>query len=286
MRKRCDLHTHSTCSDGTVTPAELVRLAEDLGLAALALTDHNTARGLAEFMAAGAESSVITVPGCEFTTDYRGTELHVVGLFFREEVWPEIEDYVELMHMAKRNSNRKMLAALTRDGYSLTYREVTDLAGSEDFNRSHVARVMVGKGYVQSVKEAFDTLLKEGNGYYIPAQRLSALATIRFIKAYGGTAVLAHPFLNLNEEELIEFLPKAKAAGLDAIETRYTEFDRETTRKAEALALRFGLKQSGGSDFHGTAKPNIALGTGWGDLEVPFSFYEDLAPREDNGGTP
>ena len=91
-------------------------------------------------------------------------------------------------------------------------------------------------------------------------------------------AVLAHPFLNINEEELLEFLPKAKEAGLDAMETRYTEFDADTTRKAEELAARFGLKQSGGSDFHGAAKPLIDLGTGFGDLEVPFSFYEDLRP--------
>ena len=98
----------------------------------------------------------------------------------------------------------------------------------------------------------------------------------RFIKQYGAVAVLAHPFLNLTEEELLEFLPKAKAAGLDAMETIYTEFDEETTAKAKAIAARFGLAQSGGSDFHGEAKPKISLGSGWGNLAVPFSFYEDL----------
>ena len=278
MEIRCDLHCHSTCSDGTLTPAELVALAEKKGLAALALTDHNTARGLEEFMAAGEKSPVRTVPGCEFTTDDRGRELHIVGLFFRRDHWPEIEDYVELMHIAKRNANRKMLDQLRQDGYQATFEEVAALAGSEDFNRAHVARVLMAKGYVESVKAAFDGILKEGAGYYVPARRLSAVATIKFIKSYGGVAVLAHPFLNLNEVELLEFLPRAKEAGLDAMETRYTEFDRETTRKAEALAARFGLKQSGGSDFHGSAKPDIDLGSGWGDLEVPYAFYEDLAP--------
>ena len=279
MDRRCDLHSHSTFSDGTFTPTQLVELAEKQGLAALALTDHNTAGGLEECMEAGARSPVITVPGCEFTTDYQGKELHVVGLFFPRSAWPEIEDYVEIMHIAKRNSNRKMTDALRRDGYRVTYEEAAALAGSENFNRAHVAQVLLAKGQVASVKEAFRTVLKEGNGYYVPSQRLSAVATVRFIKTYGGVSVLAHPFLNLNEEELTAFLPMAKAAGLDAMETRYTEFDPETTRKAEALAARFGLKQSGGSDFHGSVKPDISLGTGWGDLEVPFSFYESLKNR-------
>ena len=137
--------------------------------------------------------------------------------------------------------------------------------------------VLLDKGYVGSVKEAFDTLLREGNGYYIPARRLGALATVSFIRAYGGRAILAHPFLNLDEAGLLDFLPQAKEAGLEGMETRYTEFDRETTRRAEALAARFRLMESGGSDFHGEAKPDIRLGRGWGALEVPFSFYEALA---------
>ena len=274
--KRCDLHCHSCFSDGSETPAELIRLAEEAGLGALALTDHNTAKGLPEFMAAGRESSVIPVPGCEFTTEYNGRELHIVGLFFAEETWPEIEDYVELMRMAKHHANIRLMEALQRGGYDVHYEEAAALTDADEFNRAHVARLLLQKRYVSSVSEAFQTILAEGLGYYVPPRRLSSLGTIRFIKQYGATAVLAHPFLNLNKAELIEFLPKAKLAGLDAIETHYTEFDAETTREAEQLAALFGLKQSGGSDFHGTAKPKIRLCSGWGDLEVPFSFYEDL----------
>jgi len=247
MEKRCDLHSHSTASDGTLTPSELVALAEKQGLSALALTDHNTTGGLKEFMEAGKNSSVITVPGCEFTTEWHKKEVHVVGLFFREEYWREVDDF-----------------------------EVVELAGGETFNRSHVARILVAKGYFESTPAVFDTVLKEGNGFYVPAKRITSAAAVRFIKNYGATAIIAHPLLNLTEEELREFLPEMIKGGLDAIETEYTEFTPEMKKTAVSLAEEFSLKQSGGSDFHGAAKPWIELGKGRGNLFVPFSFYENM----------
>lgn len=261
-----------------MSPAELVKLAEVKGLAAVALTDHNTSKGLPEFMSAAEQSGVIGVPGCEFSTDYDGTELHIVGLFFPKESWSEIEDYVELAKMAKRNSNRKLIEALQADGYDVSYEEAAALTDSDTFNRAHVARVLLAKGQIESVADAFNTILKEGNGYYVAAKRLSALLTIRFIKSYGGVAVLAHPFLNLDYDGLLRFLPLAKDEGLDAIETLYSTFDEATTGKAFELASMFDLKMSGGSDFHGAAKPDIDLGTGRGNLRVPFEFYEALKP--------
>lgn len=274
--KKCDLHTHSTFSDGTSTPAQLIQLAEAAGLSALALTDHNTAGGLPEFMAAGAKSRVIPVPGCEFTTDYSGRELHIVGLFFAEETWPQIADYVAFMHKAKHQSNINLIAALNKEGIPITYEETAALTDAEEFNRAHVGRVLQSKGFVSSVQEAFQTLLKEGNGFYTPPERLSALDTIRFIKQCGAVAIFAHPFLNMSYEALLDFLPLAKEAGLDAMETRYTEYSEGTAAQALKLAKRFELKESGGSDFHGESKPQIALGSGWGNLAVPFSFYENL----------
>lgn len=276
--KLCDLHTHSNCSDGSFSPAELVRLAEEAGLSAIALTDHNTSKGLAQFMAAGEDSEVITVAGCEFSTGYEGTELHIVGLFFPKSAWSEIEDYVELMSIAKRNSNKKLIEALQGAGYDITYDEVAAMTDADEFNRAHVARLLVAKGYFEKTADVFDNILRVEHGYYTPPQRLSALATVRFIKTYGGVAVLAHPFLNLDYDGLLDFLPKAKEAGLDAIETRYSTFDGETTAKAIELAEKFGLKQSGGSDFHGAAKPDISVGSGRGNLQVPFEFYENLKP--------
>ncbi|MBQ2584832.1 MAG: PHP domain-containing protein, partial [Erysipelotrichaceae bacterium] len=116
MDKRVDLHCHSTFSDGTLTPTELVQLAKQQGLSALALTDHNTSAGLKEFMEAGKDSGVITVPGCELSTEWKGKEIHIVGLFFREKYWAEVEDFVELMHIAKRNSNETLIKNLNNAG--------------------------------------------------------------------------------------------------------------------------------------------------------------------------
>jgi len=275
MSACCDLHCHSIFSDGTMTPSELVKLAEKQNISALALTDHNTSLGLKEFIEAGKNSRVITVPGCEFTCEWRKKEIHIVGLFFHEQYWQEIEDFLELTKIAKHNSNIKLIEKLNQDGYHFTIEEVEALSDGE-FNRSHVARVLMNKGYVSDVKEAFNTLLKEGNGYYYPAKRLTTDAVIRFIKVYGAVAIMAHPLLNLTVSELMEFLPEAKAVGLDAIETNYTEFDEEMTHTAISLAEKFDLLQSGGSDFHGITKPGIDLGVGRGNLFVPFTFYKNL----------
>ncbi|MBQ1483401.1 MAG: PHP domain-containing protein [Erysipelotrichaceae bacterium] len=276
MEKHVDLHCHSVFSDGTLTPEELIRLAERQGISVLALTDHNTSAGLGEFMEAGKNSNVITVPGCEFSTEWKGKEVHIVGLFFNEKYWGEIEDFVELMHMAKHNSNLILIKNLNEAGYELTYEEAAALTDAEEFNRTHVARILMKKGYVSSVNQAFDELLTEGKGFYYPAKKITSIAAIRFIKVYGAAAIMAHPLLNLTYQEMMEFLPEAKKAGLDAIETRYTEFDEEMTQTAVSLAEHFELKQSGGSDFHGTTKPGIQLGSGRGGLFVPYRFYEDL----------
>lgn len=276
MEKRCDLHSHSTFSDGTLTPTELVKLAKQEGLSALALTDHNTSKGLPEFMQAGKDNDLITVPGCEFSTEWRGIEIHIVGLFFKEEFYQEIEDFLELAHIAKRNSNLTLVENLNKAGYEINVDEVSALTNGNDFNRTHVARVLMAKGYVKSVNEAFDTLLKKEHGFYVPAKRITSVAAVRFIKTYGATAIMAHPFLNLTIDQMREFLPEVKEAGLDAIETHYTEFDEQMTKDAIMLAEEFNIKQSGGSDFHGETKPGIYLGRGRGNLVVPFSFYEDM----------
>ena len=277
--KICDLHCHSTYSDGSLSPSELISLAEKQGLSALALTDHNTALGLPLFMKAAENSSVEAVPGCEFSTEYNGTELHIVGLCFPENEWSEIEDYVELAHVAKKASNILLIKNLNEAGYDISYEEVASSTDAEEFNRAHVARVLAKKGYVSDVDEAFKNVLNKKNGIYVPPKRIPSIGTIKFIKTCGGIAILAHPFLNMNYEQLEEFLPKAKEAGLDAIETHYSKFSEEETEMAKELAKRFGLKESGESDFHGKAKPDISLGTGLGNLKIPIELLDNLKSR-------
>ena len=153
--KTCDLHCHSTFSDGSLTPTEIVALAKQQGLSAVALTDHNTTKGLAEFMQAGESAGLETVAGCEFSTEIDGSELHILGLFMPQETWVEIEDYVELLHMAKHHSNEKLIERLCEGGYGITYEEIAALTDADEFNRAHVARALVARGYASSVEEAF-----------------------------------------------------------------------------------------------------------------------------------
>ena len=237
--KRCDLHMHSVFSDGTLSPSELVALAEETGLSAIALTDHNTVLGLKDFMRAGETSSVSTIPGCEFTTEYLGKEIHIVGLFLQEAVWAEVENYFTQLKESKRKSNHLLIQNLQKAGYEITYEEAAASTEASEFNRAHVATLLQKKGSIRSIKDAFDTILKEGNGFYIPPKRLDVFETVKFIKSIGAVAILAHPFLSLTETELRGFLPEAKKSGLDAMETRYSEFDQETTEKAQRIAEEF-----------------------------------------------
>lgn len=273
-----DLHTHSTFSDGTLTPTQLVGEAVRAGLSAVALCDHNTVEGLPEFMEAGRKSAVRTVPGVEFSTQYQGAELHILALLVAPEAYEPITEKMEDFRRCKEQSNRELVAALARAGMPVDYEKLRRESGGY-VNRAVIATAMMEKGYTASVKEAFRKYLGEGCGYYIPPQRMDAFAAIAFIKSLGAAAVLAHPFLNLEEAALRGFLPEAMARGLDAMEVLYPKYDPATTRLAIQLAEEYGLLPSGGSDFHGAAKPDIFLGVGRGELCVPEGYLTALENR-------
>ena len=275
----CDLHTHSTYSDGTSSPAELIGLAEERGVSAVALCDHNTVAGLPEFLAAAKNSHVEAIPGVEFSTEYLGGELHILGLFIEPEHYGAVKEKMEQMLIWKEEKNLELLEALRGAGVNLDYGAIK--AGTPDgqVNRAVIAAEMVRKGYCESVKEAFSKWLGLECGYYHPPRRLDAFEMIRFIKSIGAVAVLAHPFLNLNESQLIVFLQEAVAAGLDAMEVYYSTFTAEQILLAEKIADRFGLLYSGGSDFHGANKPDIQLGSGKGNLHIPGTVLKKLKKR-------
>ena len=274
-----DLHTHSHCSDGSLSPVQLLRAAEKASVTAVALTDHNTVAGLPEFMAAA--GNVEAVPGVEFSADYQGKELHILALFLPRESWAAVDTRLAQLHRDKEASNQNLVAALCAGGYAITYEEVLAIAGGGWINRAHVAQVLTRKGYTGSVREAFRTLLRRHGGFYVPPKLPDALETIAFIKKQGALAVLAHPLLSLEEMQLQEFLPLAKAAGLDAMETMYPLFDAAATQMLKKLAKEFCLLESGGSDFHGDAKPDIRIGTGNGNLTVTDAVLEALRGKID-----
>lgn len=271
-----DLHTHSYYSDGTASPAEVVELAAQAGLTAVALSDHNTVAGLPEFLAAAEARGIEGVPAVEMSTDYGDTELHIVGLYIRPEHYERLNAVTEELRQRKERSNRDLVAALNRAGLTLDYEDIKTRTADGFVNRAVIGGEMVRLGYVASVKEAFSKWLKPELGYFQQPRRLEVFETIRLLRSMGAAVVLAHPFLNLNEEELRRFLPLAKEAGLDAMETLYSTYDEDTCRLGHNLVEEFGLLESGGSDFHGANKPGISVGTGRGELEIPDLFLERL----------
>lgn len=272
----CDLHIHSNFSDGTMTPAELIALAEKNHISAIALCDHNTVDGLPDFIKASENSSVIAVNGIEISTEYNGTELHILGLFLPEDKFEEISDMMSRIKIFKEVSNKNLVENLRNDGYLIDYEEIKNKNNGAYINRAHIAAELIEKGYFSDRKDAFDTVLSPDGGYYTPPERFKALEIIGYLDSIGAVPVWAHPFLDMNAEKIDAFLPIAKAHGLVGMETRYSLYNEETQKTAEMLAEKHGIKQSGGSDFHGSNKPDILLGQGKGNLEVPFEFYENL----------
>lgn len=277
MDKYCDLHTHSTYSDGTLEPAQLIELAEKAELCAVALCDHNTVKGLPIFLEAAHGSTVEAVPGIEFSTEYNGIELHILGLFVKPEHYETIDGMMNDLLRRKEQSNIDLLERLKVQGIQLDYRAIKAETPSGNINRAVIAANMVKSGYCTTVKEAFDCWLSPKRGFFVPPKRPDAYAIIRFIKSIGAVAVLAHPFLNLDETGLREFL--AGAEGLDGMEVWYPKFTGEQTELACRIAEEFSLVKSGGSDFHGDNKPDIRIGVGRGDLRVTMSTLEELRTR-------
>ena len=274
--KLCDLHTHSIYSDGTSTPDELIGLAGEAGLCAIALTDHNTVSGIPHFLRAAEGSEVLAVPGIEVSSDYLGNELHIVGLFKTLDHLDEVEDYVRAYLARKEQSNVDLCANLCAAGYEISYEKIKAATPDGVVNRALIAAELLRCGYVESIKAAFATLLSKKGGYYHEPQKPDALEVIGKLREFGAIPILAHPFLSLDEAQLRTFLPLAKEAGLIGMETDYSTFDEATTALAQALAKEYGLCHSGGSDYHGTNKPDIRVGVGRGTLAVPFAYYENL----------
>lgn len=274
----CDLHTHSVFSDGTYTPAQIVAEAKALGLAAVALTDHNTMDGIPEFMEAAAAQGVEAVAGVELSTDHDGTEYHLLGLYLAPEHYPAITRLMKEYQVLKEINNVDTLERLNEAGYQVSYNELRKIYPNGNINRAHIATVMMEKGYVATVSQAFETVLREGGGIYVPPERLKLMEAIDFFKRLGVVSVLAHPLQDTDEATLRGFLPQAVERGLVGIEVLHSSYSPEQRQLAALLAREYGLKPCGGSDFHGQTKPNIRLGSGKGDLCVPLAFHHGLRP--------
>lgn len=282
MEGTIDLHTHSYCSDGTFSPEGLVILAKNKGLSAIALTDHDTADGLPEFLEAGKKYNIETIGGMEFAALWdkcRSPEIHIVGLGI-DHTAPSLIQFMEEIQKSRTNRNIRMAEQLTKIGLPVSLEEVTENAGGEIITRAHFANVLLKKKLVSDRKTAFQQYLSPGCPGYVQRDFPTPKNCIETIKQAGGAAVLAHPTLyGLDTEEISMLCAELISYGLDGIECYYTSFTSKQTKAMKKIASYYGLLPSGGSDFHGENKPNIQLGIGHGNLSIPYSLWENLKTR-------
>ena len=272
--KRIDLHVHTTASDGTVSPAGAVKLAHETGLAAIAITDHDTVSGYAEAAEAGEKYGVEVVPGIEISTKY-GRAVHILGYYIdpnTEKIAPVLDWVVH----DRDERNRKMAELMAADGLPVSYEEMHRRFGAV-IGRPHFAEVLVELGLAKDVRDAFDRYVEKGQKYYLPRNFLSIERSIEIICQAGGVAVLAHPFqYKLDDAGLRELIEHCMESGLRGMECRYSGYSREQCKYLGHLAEEYGLIKTGGSDFHGEVKKHISLGIGTGSLEVPYKYLEKL----------
>jgi predicted metal-dependent phosphoesterase TrpH len=267
--KLIDLHTHSTASDGSLRPAELVRAAQEAGLAAVALTDHDTVEGLDEFLAAGQGAPLETVPGVEISMQVSEVPLHLVGLYV-DHLQEELRQGLSRLQQARADRNPKIVARLNELGIPLTLEEVKACSGGGQVGRPHFAQALVNRGAVHNIGEAFNRFLAAGKAAYVPKFRFKADEAIALIRSAGGAPILAHPGIaKLGWANLERLVGELKEMGLMGMEVYYSDHDPNITRRLAGLAARLRLLVSGGSDFHGEPKPAIALGRGKGGLAIP-----------------
>ena len=269
-----DLHTHSTFSDGTFTPLQLVKYAEEKGLKAFALTDHDTTEGVKE--AKSIETNVEVISGVEISTRYDKKEIHIVGLYVNEND-ADLNKQLKYYREKRVTRNFEILEKLNSLGVDITIDDVKESCTGDVISRAHIAKALVSKGFVGSYTEAFDRYLGDNKCAYVPRETLNYEESMELIIKAGGVPVLAHPLLyKMSDTNLENMMVKLRQKGLKAVEVYYSTHSNSDTQHVMAMANRVGLIYSGGSDFHGATKPKIDMGTGMGKLAVPYEILEKI----------
>ena len=287
-----DLHTHSVKSDGSYTPTKLVDYAVTKGLTAFALTDHDTIDGIEEAKAHAdalrslhkGEEVVIPeiIPGIEFSTEYHGRDIHIVGLdidIHNQSFCKKLQDFID----SRDGRNKKMAEKLASVGIGISYEGLLSLFPDCVLTRAHFAKYLFEYGYVRSLKEAFDRYLGPDCPCYVPREKITPAQAVEQILSAGGIPVLAHPMIyHLENTKLETLVSELKEVGLIGIEAIYCTHSPSEERYVRSLAARMNLCISGGSDFHGDNKPGLDLGTGYGHLFVPDEVWTDLKTAKKN----
>ncbi len=275
-----DLHLHSTYSDGTMTPAELVKQGADIGLSALSITDHDTVSATEEALAEGKKYAVEVVPGLEISVKHREMDLHLLGYYFD---WRDrgLLETLETLQGARDDRNRKIIKKLQAMGIALSDEQLQEEAGTGVAGRPHVARLLVKNNIVKNNQQAFSLYLKAGRCAYVPRFLLGSSQAIRILHDAGGYAVLAHPGqISCSMNELSGIINELKRQGIDGLETYYPTQRGDSFRKIRALAGKYELLETGGSDYHGDTRPNTSMAGTTNKFVVPDTVIKKLHEKK------
>ena len=271
-----DLHVHSTASDGTLSPTNLVKHAKQQGVTVFALTDHDTVAGIPEAIEVAEKVGVTLIPGIEIGAKFGEDEMHILGLYIdhtSEKLKQSLKDLIEI----RESRNDKMIEKFQSLGISITLEELQETAGGSVISRAHVARLLKEKGYISSIGEAFEKYIGPGQPAFVGKLGLPPKEIIQMILDAQGIPVLAHPkLLKLPNEEFEKLLLELISYGLQGIEAIYSLHDPEEEEYFKGLAKKYDLLITGGSDFHGENKPTIQIGVGKGNLNIPMKILEAL----------
>lgn len=285
--KSIDLHVHSNKSDGSHTPSELVRMAIAKDLSSFALTDHDSVDGIDETIsyaeslrASGATNVPEVIPGIELSTEYAGRDIHLVGLYIDHHS-ASFQNALKHFTDSRVERNRKMCARLAEAGIDISYEKLVEAFPDSVLTRAHYAVYLVKHGYSLSKEDAFSQYLGDHTKYFVPREKITPEMGISLILQAGGTPILAHPILyHLSDARLDELVARLKSAGLVGIEAIYATYTLAEERQIRKLAAKYDLCISGGSDYHGEAKPGLEMGTGYGRLFVPEDLLYKLKPLQ------
>lgn len=276
MMKQIDLHVHSNASDGTYTPTELVNYAVQKNLLAFALTDHDTVSGIEEAKRAASQTSVECIPGIELSSEYKGGEIHILGLYIdykKAELSKALEEFI----YAREARNEEMAEKLRKEGFQITIQELRTAYPNAVLTRAHFAKFLKETNQVKSYEEVFKKYIDKNGCCYVPKRVIKPQDAIELIRKANGVPVLAHPLLyHLEIGELKKLLKQLKEYGLRGLEVFYSMNCEGDDNRLASLAKELGLLMTGGSDFHGSTKPHIDLGNGRGTLYVSDSLLEPI----------